>query len=151
MANMVFKDNSAVILRKIGTNSQTAMQNAADMLVEAVQEKMLYGYHTPHGRPPHTEIVDTGALFESIQAKVKRVAQNAFNVDVGTDLEYGRWVHEGYTQKAGLVFQGSDGNWYTTKGGRIEGRPFIRDGVMGKQKELKELLSTDLSAGFGKK
>lgn len=130
MANMVFKDNSAVVLRKIGTNSQTAMQNAADMLVEAVQEKMLYGYHTPHGRPPHTEIVDTGRLFESIQAAVKRDSQNAFSVDVGTDVEYAQYVHDGTS--------------------RVESRPFIRDGVMGKQKELKELLSTDLSAGFEK-
>lgn len=130
MANMVFKDNSAVVLRKIGTNSQTAMQNAADMLVEAVQEKMLYGYHTPHGRPPHTEIVDTGRLFESIQAAVKRDSQNAFSVDVGTDVEYAQYVHDGTS--------------------RVESRPFIRDGVLGKQKELKELLSTDLSAGFEK-
>ena len=130
MANMVFKDNSALVLRKIGTNSQAAMQNAADMLVEAVQEKMLYGYHTPHGRPPHTEIVDTGRLFESIQAAVKRDSQNAFSVDVGTDVEYAQYVHDGTS--------------------RVESRPFIRDGVMGKQKELKELLSTDLSAGFEK-
>lgn len=130
MANMVFKDNSAIVLRKIGTNSQTAMQNAADMLVEAVQEKMLYGYHTSHGRPPHTEIVDTGRLFESIQAAVKRDSQNAFSVDVGTDVEYAQYVHDGTS--------------------RVESRPFIRDGVMGKQKELKELLSTDLSAGFEK-
>lgn len=150
MANMVFKDNSAIVLRKIGTNSQTAMNDAASMLVEAVQEKMLYGYHAPHGRPPHTEIVDTGALFDSIQAEVRRDSQNSFSVDVGTNLQYGRWVHEGYTQKAGLVFKGSDGNWYTTKGGRIEGRPFISDGVMEKQKELRQLLSTDLSAGFEK-
>ncbi len=130
MANMVFKDNSAVVLRKIGTNSRTAMQNAADMLVEAVQEKMLYGYHTPHGQPPHTEIVDTGRLFESIQAAVKRDSQNAFSVDVGTDVEYAQYVHDGTS--------------------RVESRPFIRDGVLGKQKELKELLSTDLSAGFEK-
>lgn len=130
MANIVFKDNSAVVLRKIGTNSRTAMQNAADMLVEAVQEKMLYGYHTPHGRPPHTEIVDTGRLFESIQAAVKRDSQNAFSVDVGTDVEYAQYVHDGTS--------------------RVESRPFIRDGVMGKQKELKELLSTNLSAGFEK-
>lgn len=130
MANMVFKDNSAVVLRKIGTNSQTAMDNAASMLVEAVQEKMLYGYHTLHGKPPHTEIVDTGRLFESIQAAVKRDSQNAFSVDVGTDVEYAQYVHDGTS--------------------RVESRPFIRDGVLGKQNELKELLSTDLSAGFEK-
>lgn len=130
MANMVFKDNSAVVLRQIGTNSQTAMDKAATMLVEAVQEKMLYGYHTAHGRPPHTEIVDTGRLFESIQASVKRDSQNAFSVDVGTDVPYAIYVHDGTT--------------------RVESRPFITDGVMGKQKELRELLSTDLSAGFGK-
>ena len=125
-----FNDYSAIVLRQIGTNSQTAMNNAADMLVEAVQEKMLYGYKDVHGNPPHTEIVDTGALFDSIEAVVKRDSQNVFSTDVGTVVPYAGYVHDGTS--------------------KLKGRPFITDGVMSKQKELKELLSTNLSAGFGK-
>ena len=131
MANFVFKDNSAVVLRQIGTNSQTAMQSAASMLVEAVQEQILYGYHTPHGRPPHTEIVDTGRLFESIAAEVKRDSQNAYSADVGTDVPYAIYVHDGTS--------------------KLEGRPFITDGTMKKLDDLKKLLSTGISAGSGKK
>ena len=128
MANFTFQDHSDVVLRQIGTNSQQAMNDAAVMLVEAVQEKMLYGYSTLHGRPPHTEIVDTGRLFDSIQAEVKRDSQNAFSVTVGTDVPYAVYVHDG-TRK-------------------LESRPFIRDGVMSKQTELASLLASDLSAGF---
>lgn len=131
MANFTFQDHSDVVLRQIGTNSQQAMNDAAAMLVEAVQEKMMYGYSTLHGRPPHTEIVDTGRLFDSIQAEVKRDSQNAFSVTVGTDVPYAVYVHDG-TRK-------------------LESRPFIRDGVMGKQTELASLLAADLSTGFTNK
>ena len=125
-----FQDNSALVLRQIGTNSQRAMQNAGELLVETVQEKMLYGYKDLHGNPPHTEIVDTGVLFDSIEAIVKRDSQNAFSVSVGTVVPYAGYVHDGTS--------------------KLKGRPFIRDGVMAAQDELKELLATDLSAGFTK-
>lgn len=128
MADVRFTDNSALILRRIGTNSQAAMDEAAEVLVEAVQEKMLYGYTDVHGQPPHTEIVDTGALFESIQAAVSRDSQNAFSVEVGTDVPYAVYVHEG-TYK-------------------LKGRPFITDGVLESRERLKEILSTNLKIGF---
>lgn len=130
-ANVVFKDYSAVVLSKMGTNSQTAMKNAGDLLVEAVQEKMLYGYKDVHGNPPHTEIVDTGRLFDSIEAQVKRDSQNAFSTEVGTVVPYTIYVHNGTS--------------------KLKGRPFITDGVMSAQEELKKLLSSDLSSGFDNK
>lgn len=128
MADVRFVNNSAMILRRIGTNSQAAMDAAAEMLVEAVQEKMLYGYSDVHGNPPHTEIVDTGRLFESIDAAVSRDSQNAFSVEVGTNVPYAIYVHEG-THK-------------------LKGRPFISDAILENREKLKELLSTDLKIGF---
>lgn len=130
-AHVVFKDYSAVVLSKMGTNSQTAMKNAGDLLVESVQEKMLYGYKDVHGNPPHTEIVDTERLFDSIEAQVKRDSQNAFSTEVGTVVPYTIYVHNGTS--------------------KLKGRPFITDGVMSAQEELKKLLSADLSAGFDNK
>lgn len=123
-----FKDNSAIVLRQIGTNSKAAMDAAGEAMVEAVQEKMLYGYHDMHGQPPHTEIVDTGRLFESIQAAVKRDSQNAYSTEVGTDVPYAIYVHEG-TYK-------------------LRGRPFITDGVLDSRPKLKDILSEKLKAGF---
>ena len=96
--------------------------------VEAVQEKMLYGYHDVHGNPPHTEIVDTGRLFDSIDAQFKRVSQNAYSVDVGGYTPYARYVHEGTPT--------------------LKGRPFIRDAVMDSQEKLKTILSENLKNGM---
>lgn len=127
-------DNSAVVLRRIGTNSQEAMQAAAEFLVEAVQDKILYGYHDWHGKPPHTEIVDTGALFDSIAAKVKRDSQNAYSVSVGSDLPYASYVHDGTRNGDGSV--------------KLKARPFIRDAVFDSQQELQEILGDNISQGF---
>ena len=121
-------DNSAIVLRKVGTNSLEAMKAAEELLVEAVQNKILYGYHDWHGNPPHTEIVDTGALFDSIQASVKRDSQNAYSVSVGSDRDYAIYVHDGTS--------------------KLKGRPFIRDAVYESQKQLKELLGENISKGL---
>ena len=87
MASSVrFVDNSDIILRKVANNCQEAMEQVGELLVEAVQGKILYGYHEAHGNPPHTEIVDTGALFDSIEADVSRASQNAFGVSVGAGV-----------------------------------------------------------------
>lgn len=128
MANVQFVDHSDIVLRQIGTNSQAAMDAAGEMLIEAVQEKILYGYTDVHGNPPHTEIVDTGRLFESIDAAVQRDSQNAFSVEVGAATPYAVYVHEG-TYK-------------------LRGRPFITDAVLDSREKLKELLTAKLSEGF---
>ena len=123
-----FIDNTTIVLRKIDANCSQAMQAVADVLVESVQEKMLYGYHTPHGNPPHTEIVDTGALFDSIEASPGKVSQNTYGVNVGTNLHYASYVHDG------------------TK--KFVGRPFIRDGVLEAGNKIRETLSEIIPNGF---
>ena len=130
MANYTFQDNSDIVLRKVGTNSRSAMDKAAEIMVESIQEKILYGYHDVHGNPPHTEIVDTGRLFDSIKAQMRRTSQNAYATEAGTDVPYAIYVHDG-TRK-------------------LKGRPFITDGILAAQSELKEILSDELKQGFGK-
>ena len=128
MADVKFVDNSDVILRRVAQNSQAAMKLVSEMLVEAVEEKILYGYKDVHGNPPHTEIVDTGRLFDSIEADVSRDSQNAFTVSVGANTPYAVYVHEG-TYK-------------------LKGRAFITDAVMGKKNEVQSILAGELPKGI---
>lgn len=127
-SNVRFVDNSDVILRRVASNSQAAMKAVSEMLVEAVEEKILYGYKDVHGNPPHTEIVDTGRLFDSIDADVSRDSQNAFTVSVGANTPYAVYVHEG-TYK-------------------LKGRAFITDAVMGKKSEVQSILAGELPKGI---
>lgn len=127
-SNVRFVDNSDVILRRVASNSQAAMKTVSEMLVEAVEEKILYGYKDVHGNPPHTEIVDTGRLFDSIDANVSRDSQNAFTVSVGANTPYAVYVHEG-TYK-------------------LKGRAFITDAVMGKKNEVQSILAGELPKGI---
>lgn len=148
MSDIVFKSNLDLVLRTMRSNNAEAAKAAAAIAVESVQERMLYGYHDVHGRPPHTEIVDTERLFDSIRGVANRVSQNVETVSVGTNVPYARYVHDGYTQPAGLRFQGSDGNWYTTKGGKIKGRPFLRDGLYGAADDLEAAIGTAWKKNF---
>ena len=121
-----FVDNSAEVLRKLrGAIDGVAEQLKVD-LVEGVQEKMLYGYNDPHGSDGHTEIVDTGRLFDSIQAEVKRVSQNTVDINVGAtgETNYAVYVHEG-THK-------------------LKGRPFITEGVQEKREHIRATLENGL-------
>lgn len=123
-----FVDNSDIILHRIGTNSQEAMDQIAEMLVEAVQDKILYGYSDFHGNPPHTEIVYTGRLFDSIEASVSRVSTNAYSVSVGANTPYAVYVHEGTS--------------------KLKGRAFITDAVMGSRDKVQSILSGTLPKGI---
>lgn len=143
-----FKSNLDLVLRTIRDNNGEAAEKEAEIAVESVQYKILYGYNELHGRPPHTEIVDTGALYDSIQADIRKSSQNVVSVEVGTNLHYAKYVHDGYTQPAGLIFKGKDGNWYTTKGGRIKGRPFITDGLDDAKEDLIDAVGEAWKRGF---
>lgn len=125
-----FEDNSDTILRQIRDNSQAAMGQIGDMLVEAVQNKILYGYHDVHGLPhnPHTEIVDTGQLFDSIDASVRVVSQNAVTTTVGANTPYAHYVHDGTS--------------------KLKGRPFITDAVQDSQEEIRRILTGTLPNGL---
>ena len=125
-----FEDNSDTILRQIRDNSHAAMTQIGDMLVEAVQNKILYGYHDVHGLPnnPHTEIVDTGRLFDSIDARVRVVSQNAVTTTVGANTPYAHYVHDGTS--------------------KLKGRPFITDSVQDSQEEIRRILTGTLPNGL---
>lgn len=117
MAGFTVKSNADLILAQIASNAQSAMQQAAQIGVEAVQNQILYGYHTPHGADGHTEIVDTGALFDSITGQAERQSQNLVTAAVGTNVPYAGYVHNG-TYK-------------------LEARPFIRDAMMSEETQEK--------------
>lgn len=123
-----FKSHADVVLRQLHGNAASTMDAVGELLVESVQEKMLYGYDEPHGKDGHTEIVDTGALFDSIQAETRTVSQNAFAVDVGSDKKYMKYVHDGTS--------------------KLKGRPFIRDGVTDALDEVEDIMQNHLRQGF---
>ena len=116
------------VFKKLSANAQTCMPLIGQAVVESVQEQMLYGYHTPHGPDGHTEIVDTGRLYDSIQAEIQQASQNTFTVNVGTDVEYAPYVHDGTS--------------------KLEGRPFLRDGALNSAAKQEEIYRAHLPDGF---
>lgn len=120
MAGFVFKDYSDVVFKRMNSNCDSTMQEVGEKLVEKVQEKMLYAYYK--------EVVDTGALFDSIKAEQRKVSQNTFTVEVGSGKHYAGYVHEGTS--------------------RMRGRPYIRDGVMDAQDDIRTIMESGLSNGF---
>ena len=94
-SNYVFKDNTELVLNALASATKEGAQKMADCAVESVQYQILYGYKDPHGKDGHTEIVDTGALFDSIKGDVKRQSQNLYTITVGTDRPYAVYVHNG--------------------------------------------------------
>ena len=125
---VTFKDYSTEVLRRVRGNLRQAAAGVGDIARDAVQMKMLYGYNDLHGDPPHTEIVDTGRLFDSIQGDVNVVNANVYQTVVGTDVPYAKYVHDG-TYK-------------------LKGRPFITDGINDSREEIKEAIRENLRNGF---
>ena len=123
-----FEDHSTEVLRRVQGNLKKAAIDVGDIARDAVQEKMLWGYHDVHGNPPHTEIVDTGRLFDSIEGQVKAVNANVYQTSVGTDVPYAEYVHEG-TYK-------------------LKGRPFITDGIMESREEIQSAIREALRRGM---
>lgn len=121
------------VLKQLSVNAEACMPPIGEAAVEGVQEQMLYGYHTPHGPDGHTEIVETGRLFDSIAYDVQKSSQNTFTVNVGVPAgteaaKYAQYVHDG-TYK-------------------LESRPFITDGVMNSAEQQKEIYTSKLPNGF---
>ena len=123
-----FEDHSTEVLRRVQGNLKKAAIDVGDIARDAVQEKMLWGYHDVHGNPPHTEIVDTGRLFDSIEGQLKAVNANVYQTSVGTDVPYAEYVHEG-TYK-------------------LKGRPFITDGIMESREEIQTAIREALRRGM---
>ena len=133
MANYQLKDNRNLVFKQIDQNAETCMEQLKELLQESVQEQMLYGYHTPHGKDGHTEIVDTGAMFDSITADWEKQSQNLYVANVGVPAG---------TKPAGYVEFVHNGTY------KLEARPFITDGVLNAQEEAKEIFETNLPIGF---
>lgn len=127
---VVFRDYSDIILRRMQGNIKDAASAVAEIAVEAVQWQMLWGYHDVHGMPdnPHTEIVDTGRLFDSITGSVNRISNNYYQAVVGTDVPYAVYVHEG-TYK-------------------LKGRPFITDGLAAAKDSMDAAIRSAIKKGF---
>lgn len=119
-----FKDNSELVLSAIASATKNGAKKMSDCAVESVQYQMLYGYKDPHGKDGHTEIVDTGALFDSIKGDVKRQSQNLYTITVGTNKDYAVYVHNG-TRK-------------------LKARRFITDGINRARDEMKSILQNEM-------
>lgn len=125
---VVFKDHTSAILRRLQGNLKETASAISVAAVEGVQTQMLWGYDDMHGNPPHTEIVDTGRLFDSIQGQVVRIRGFYYHVEVGTDVPYAIYVHEG-TRK-------------------LKGRPFITDGLAAAKPEINRIAREAMKKGF---
>lgn len=111
------KNKMPVVLLQLRTNTQNALQAVGQEAVSLIRDQMLFGgyYKAPY---------DTGRLFRSIDFSV--IDQNT--VYVGTDVPYGKYVHEG-TYKMGA-------------------RPFIRDALLNHKAALENAAANALKKGF---
>lgn len=123
-SNYVFKDNTELILNALASATAEGAQKMADTAVESVQYQILYGYKDPHGEDGHTEIVDTGALFDSIKGDVKRQSQNLYTITVGTDRDYAVYVHNGTRY--------------------LKARRFITDGINRARGDMEDILRDEM-------
>lgn len=106
--------------------------------VEKVVDKMQNGYHDRHktyvhtggswtwNGDYHTEIWMSGDLQRSITSEVENSGKDS--VDIGTNLRYAQFVHDG-TYK-------------------LAARPFLRDGIQDNIGELTEIAASYLSQGL---
>ena len=122
--NYVFKDNTELVLNALASATKDGAQKMADCAVDSVQYQILYGYKDPHGKDGHTEIVDTGALFDSIKGDVKRQSQNLYTITVGTDRPYAVYVHNGTRY--------------------LKARRFITDGINRARGDMEDILRDEM-------
>ena len=122
--NYVFKDNTELVLNALASATKEGAQKMADTAVDSVQYQILYGYKDPHGKDGHTEIVDTGALFDSIKGDVKRQSQNLYTITVGTDRPYAVYVHNGTRY--------------------LKARRFITDGINRARGDMEDILRDEM-------
>lgn len=123
-SNYFFKDNTELVLNALASATKEGAQKMADCAVESVQYQILYGYKDPHGKDGHTEIVDTGALFDSIKGDVKRQSQNIYTITVGTDRPYAVYVHNGTRY--------------------LKARRFITDGINRARGDMEDILREEM-------
>ena len=111
-------DNSAQVLAKLSANKSAALQAMGVKAVGLTVQKMQSGY----GRP----IRRTGDLMRSIAYEVENSEKNT--VDVGSNLEYAPFVHEGTS--------------------RMAGRPYLRDALQDGSDDLEKVCAAYLRQGI---
>lgn len=122
------KNDLVTVNSKVEQNLSAVSETLREKSIEWIQEKILYGYHDPHGPDGHTEIVDTGATFESTDARIKRDSQNTFTISAGVTPSYAVFVHNG-TRK-------------------LKGRPFVRDAMIEHTNTVKDILESGVGNGM---
>lgn len=133
-----FNSHLDVVMHTLEGNADRACDAAKGIIINAIQDKMLYGYSTPHGRDGHTEILDTGRLFDSITAEVSKDSQNTWTVTAGASSQAGRQEPVDY---AVYVHEGT---------AKLAGRPFITDALTDEtvQQSIEQAFVDDLKQGF---
>lgn len=112
-------DNSQKALQMIRQNGHRALIAAGTEAVGCIKDTMEFRY----GKP----IKQTGTLMGSI-AHGDPYGDKEMSIDVGTDVEYGKFVHEG-TRK-------------------MIGRPFITDGLMNNKERIEQVIMQEMKRGF---
>lgn len=118
MASIKFTDHSSEIIEQINRNVKVALTAVGLKGVELTTEKMLSGY----GRP----IRKTGDLLRNVKCAVENSGENT--VDVGNDLEYAPFVHDGTYKMAG--------------------RPYLRDALMDGKEKITEIAEAYMKQGL---
>ena len=108
-------DNSEKVLAMIAANGDRALMA---MGLEAVGSVKSQFYKYP--KAPYR----TGDLYRSISA----AKSSDTTIDIGTNIEYATFVHEGTS--------------------KMDGRPFIKDGIMGNEERIKKVGAAYLKQGF---
>lgn len=113
-----FIDNSSYVLASFKRQMGQAKEEVKTEILDNILWQMFYGYSEPHGEDGHTEIYDTGALYQSIEVND---GGNIFASGPSATVGSYNWVVEASanTEYASYVHQGTY---------KLHGRPFITDG-----------------------
>lgn len=57
-------------------------------------------------------------------------------------------MHDGYQQKRGLKFKTKDGEWRSTTGRYIPGRPYLKEGVQNASQRLYRVFADTITSRF---
>lgn len=112
-------DNTPQMMEQFNRACEAALQAIGIEAVGHIRTQMDTGYHTPHGKPPHTAIRDTSALINEVHYEVEGDA-----VYVGNNIKYADYVHYGTS--------------------RLEGRPYINDAVSQNTNRYNEIIAEAL-------
>ena len=123
--NVKFKSEVNIVRSQVTGALEAASNELKEKSIEWVQEKMLYGYSDPHGPDGRTEIVDTGATFDSVDADTQRNSQDSYTVKAGVQTDYAVFVHNG-TRK-------------------LKGRPFLRDAMMEHVSDIESIMKKHMN------